>query len=267
MKKRPPLRVLALAIAALSCSMGAAQAVEYQFHQRVRGLVVAPAEPVAPEAPAEPEVVVASSCLDLKAKRPEAPSGVHAITVGGKAFDVYCDMESAGGGWTLVVAQFETDPVTNWNEGIQADYDPSLASSRGFALSSAQLPAHTQTAFGRDLDADFVDYVNMRYSTGGIAKTLVSGLKNARSYHVHRDGGSYYSTHNPESTFLTGNQGWRNTLTFDATGVAGFNWAFSPVLSLYPVTGYNSQLASGFSMAGAALAQTQESFAWTVWVR
>jgi alpha-tubulin suppressor-like RCC1 family protein len=38
MKKRPTLRVLALAIAALSCSMGAAQAVEYQFHHRVSGM-------------------------------------------------------------------------------------------------------------------------------------------------------------------------------------------------------------------------------------
>lgn len=49
MNTRPRLRVLALAIAALSCSMGAAQAVEYQFHQRVKGIVRA--APVAPPAP------------------------------------------------------------------------------------------------------------------------------------------------------------------------------------------------------------------------
>lgn len=39
---RPTLTTLALAVAALSCSVGAAQAAEYQYHHRVKGLVVTP---------------------------------------------------------------------------------------------------------------------------------------------------------------------------------------------------------------------------------
>lgn len=48
----------------------------------------------------------------------------------------------------MVVAQFESDMAANWNEGTQADYDPTLATSKAFALSASQIPAHSQTAFG-----------------------------------------------------------------------------------------------------------------------
>ncbi len=47
----------------------------------------------------------------------------------------------------MVVAQFESDVTANWNEGAQADYDPTLATSKAFALSTSQIPAHSQTAF------------------------------------------------------------------------------------------------------------------------
>jgi hypothetical protein len=249
MKTHPTLKTLALA-AALAGSVGAAQAVEYQFHQRVKGLVVAQ--------PAEPQVF--SSCLDIKTQNPAAASGVHAITVGGKAFDVYCDMESAGGGWTMVVAQFEADPVTNWNEGIQADYDPSLVTRRGFALSSGEIPAHTETAFGKELDADFIDYVRFTYTTGEIPKTLVAGSK--ASYHVYRDSYYHYSGHDPESPLGTnGGVGmeWNWSLGFDETGGMKFTWDFSPLNSLSTHRGY--------SMSGQQLRYSNESHAWTVWVR
>ena len=43
-------------------------------------------------------------------------------------------------GWTMLAAQYEADPVTDWNEGIQSDYDPSLVTTKGFALSQSELP-------------------------------------------------------------------------------------------------------------------------------
>ncbi len=46
-----------------------------------------------------------SSCYQAKQHRPDLPSGVYCITVGGdetKKFDLYCDMVTMGGGFTFV---------------------------------------------------------------------------------------------------------------------------------------------------------------------
>jgi hypothetical protein len=142
-----------------------------------------------PEASSSP---LYSSCKEILDNGQSIGNGVYSINVNSKEFDVYCDMTSAGGGWTMVVAQFEQDPVTNWNEGVQVDYDPSLSTRKGFALSSQELPEHTQTAFGKNFDADYVDYANYIYTTGNISKTSISGKMRGNIYHIHRDTGSYY---------------------------------------------------------------------------
>ncbi|XP_013380941.1 uncharacterized protein LOC106152022 [Lingula anatina] len=43
-----------------------------------------------------------TNCTDILQSRPEAESGVYWISTGGQAFQVFCDMDSDGGGWTLV---------------------------------------------------------------------------------------------------------------------------------------------------------------------
>ena len=41
------------------------------------------------------------TCAEIKLSNPEKPSGQYSITVKGKAFNAFCDMDTDGGGWTL----------------------------------------------------------------------------------------------------------------------------------------------------------------------
>lgn len=202
-----------------------------------------------------------TSCKDILDNGESGGSGLYTIDPDGagavNSFNVYCDMISAGGGWTMVVAQFDSDPVTNWNEGIQGDYDPSLDTVKSFALSTAQMPSHTQTAFGRMFDAIFIDYANYVYTTGDIAKTALSGLKGAVNYHVHRNSTQNYPSHDPDQS-LGGGGAYADTLTFDETPGASYTWAFSP--------NHGTAANRGYALNGISYPATQ-TFAWTVWVR
>ncbi len=204
------------------------------------------------------EPLAAGSCKEILDSGNSTGDGVYSITVNENEFNVYCDMTSAGGGWTMVVAQFEQDPVANWNEGIQADYDPSLIAKKGFALNSQELPQHTQTAFGKSLDADFIDYVNYTYSTFNLVKTSVTGLNTNINYHIHRSSSSGYSYCNPENGYSAAP--WINALTFDKIGSNGFDWCFFPETNISPA-------ARGYSLSGNTFYYDANPFAWTVWVR
>ena len=193
------------------------------------------------------------------AANPQLTDGIYLIDVDGEgpnaAIDVYCDMTTDGGGWTLIVAQFESNPTSSWNEGIQGDYDPTLGSSKSFALSTSELPSHTQTSFGKGLDPTFITYGDFVYTTGNIMKQTINGY-DANDYHIHRDSGIAYGGHDPESSFSGGFE-WQDTLTFDLVGGA-VTWAFSR---------RQSANISGYSMNGSLLQSTSETYAWTVWVR
>lgn len=248
MKYVPRIALIAGASISFAFPVSAAQ---YQFRMTIAGLAAA-------ETPIKPSPAGAS-CKQILAERPGSASGVYPIMVNGKTFSAFCDMASAGGGWTLVAAQFEFDPVTEWNEGVQEGYDPSLVSGNGFALNTSELPAHTQTAFGRDLSATHIDYVNLVYTTGNIAKIELAGAKG--TYHLHRSSSGHYTNHNPEHDVEDQNlahRAWNNTLTFDLVGGTSYSWSFSP---------YQSAAAQrGFAMNGGRY-QTEEPYAWTVWVR
>ena len=59
--------------------------------------------------------LAAKSCVEMRRSIPGAPSGVYAIFSqdGASSYDVYCDMETDGGGWTLAAVVANGDS-NNW---------------------------------------------------------------------------------------------------------------------------------------------------------
>lgn len=228
--------------------MIAPAAADYEVRVRVPGLVYQPSTYTPGSA---------DSCRAVKQRVPKAASGVYEITVGGMPLKVLCDMESAGGGWTLVLAQYETNPVS-WAGGVPVGFEPALTGT-SFALGASQLPPHTQVAFGKDDVATHVEYFDHPYSAGPIPVTTLTGRKTGLAFQLHRLPNNYYAGHDPESGSTSSSARWNNTLAVDQIGVRySFHWAFSPNAI---------QSNRGYGMSGQDLQGKSDSHAWTVWVR
>jgi hypothetical protein len=132
--------------------------------------------------------------------------------------------------------------------------------SNGFVLNTSQIPTHTQTAFGKGSNATFIGYSDFVYTTGDIAKTLLTNLKDSNTYHVHRSASGYYTPHHdPENTFSPGVTIWSDTLTYDKTGGMNYSWAFDYRES--------NPVSRGYNMNGSNQVNISDYYAWTVWVR
>ncbi len=198
----------------------------------------------------------AVSCKELK-NRWENSNWVYKIYPNWTEIDVYCDMTTDWGGWTLVVAQYENNPITDWNQWIQASYDPSLASKKSFVLKTSELPTdRTEVAFWQDLNPTYVWYSDFVYTTWNIAKTQVLNKKDSKNYHLHRDSAWYYNGHNPEWNTYYHNNNRNNTLTYDGPRFI-YSWAFSPRHSLSNYRWHSMLWHKAFT----------DNYAWTVWVR
>lgn len=183
-----------------------------------------------------------SSCKDMLEAYPQllGQDGVYSAIVGGLNSTLYCNMTDQGGGWTLVLAQFENDYLNNWNEGIQSDYDPSLITKKSFTLNSSQIPSHSMIAISqseiRNKSISF--YFNTQYSTGDISLKVIND-NNGLSYHIHRSSNSHYNNHNPEhGTIYYSPSTPHNTLTIDKFGGQFFTYSYSPNYSDSKIRGF-----------------------------
>ena len=248
-------------------SLGLASAEEYKmlFNKIEKPFVPAatPEEVVAPQ-------VTGASCKEILLNGDSA-SGVKTLDSG---IDVYCDMASDGGGWTMVVAQFEGTSIS-WSAGKGVNYDPSLSSGLSFALSNAEIPSHTETALGKSLDATFVDYFDLSYQTGNIGLTLVNGKKSGRSSYIYRNATARYDGGNAGEDYLcqgtcatSGGSAFYEAMTYDYAGGggAGFKaWFFMPFGHTH--SEYGTEVNGASMGSDWDLGTSSQTYAWTIWVR
>ena len=157
----------------------------------------------------------------------------------------------------MVAAQFESDPVIDWNEGIQDDYDPMLKTHRGFTLNEFQIPEHNQTGFGKNLNPMFVDSIDFKYTAGDIIPTPVNGKKG--KYFVYRLKNNFWKENSPDGHPGVQSGGEQdNTLSLEKDdGNVSFTWAFSPL--------HKSYYKRGYAINGEDLQDKDDSCdAWTV---
>lgn len=160
----------------------------------------------------------------------------------------------------MVTAQFESDPTSSWNEGIQSDYDPELTTSKGFALSTSEVPSHSEISMSNSeydgLNTSDI-FFNYQYTTGNIDKTTITSNFGIE-YHIHRSSDYYYGSHNPDRE-LKDAIIWANTLTIDKTEIVGYDFDYS-------ITQEEADLR-GYAYGGYFLRNLTQTGAWIIWVR
>ncbi len=66
--------------------------------------------------PNAPTCELTASCQQLLSMRPDTPSGIVSIEPAEESFDVFCDMVTDGGGWTLIAVSAQGGTEWTWNQ-------------------------------------------------------------------------------------------------------------------------------------------------------
>lgn len=109
----------------------------------------------------------AISCKRILEERPDVPSGVFTLASSGTPFQVYCDMESFGGGWTMV---YSTGDDSSGNNNFQLGIG--IGQNRNAPIHT-MAPGNANKRFARDV-------FNHLDGGGGTAYTqvMMSGFPN-----------------------------------------------------------------------------------------
>tara|TARA_B100000073_G_C23708789_1_gene563392 strand:+ start:385 stop:1179 length:795 start_codon:yes stop_codon:yes gene_type:complete len=198
-----------------------------------------------------------SSCKEIYNQLQTRLNGVYEIINNNKIYPVYCNMTDNGGGWTMVVAQYENNPIP-WDEGRQPDYDPSLETKQSFALSNEDIPQHSEISYGQDLNLKQNVAFNHVYQTGNIPITEIINKYDNVSFYIHRNESHYFADHRarPTARKYYSDQ-WTSTLTIDSTAVSNA-FAFSRK--------QNGNIYTGYAYDGRR-DSIVDTNAWVVWVR
>ena len=203
------------------------------------------------------EKIYFSSCKEIYNNLPVRVNGVYEIENNNKLYPVYCNMTDNGGGWTMVVAQYENNPIP-WDEGIQPDYDPSLETKQSFALSNEEIPLHNEISYGQDLNLKENVAFYYVYQTGDIPVTAITNIYDNTVFYIHRDESHYFADHRARPTGIKYySYAWTSTLTIDSTN---FNNAFAFSRK------QNGNIYTGYAYYGKRY-NVVDTNAWVVWVR
>jgi hypothetical protein len=171
------------------------------------------------------------SCKQILAGNFSQGSGTYWINPDGtKAFQVYCDMVTGGGGWTLIARNPATTTFTNFNQSW-AEYkagfgDLTDRSNFGWLGNDA---IHALSAAGVELNVvdDLALHNYTSFKVGGEdSKYYMTVAASANS----NDGGFFVSSHSglPFSTYDSDNDTWpNNCASYFSTG-----WWFSTCYSM-----------------------------------
>lgn len=117
------------------------------------------------------------SCLEVKQKNPFVKSGVTKIDPDGAGaivpFDVYCDQDSDGGGWTLVAKVDGTDATLNYESTFWTVTD---TADTKYTVNTASADLSTATAKLLSYNTVPVTSVRLAFANGGLAKGVVLSL-------------------------------------------------------------------------------------------
>ncbi len=155
-------------------------------------------------------VMLPPSCAGIQADDPTATDGTYTIDpdgIGGlEEFDVYCDMTSSGGGWTLIASNDQPTAFTNFNQDWAAyrdgfgDVD---VDQRGW-LGNDRI--HALSVGGVELDVRHDDGTH-RYANFTVADEASLYELTFSSTPASADGGAFAGLHNgrPFSNFDSDN--------------------------------------------------------------